>query len=385
LKKIIIFLAVFLFANPLFTINEYRNAVRLNELEENPSLTLAAKWHTKYIFANNETTHIQRKYGKNFSGTTPSDRALSCGYFSRFVIENLSRGEVSYNESIKDLFGAIYHRLGFLNFNINEIGYYRLNDIYVYDMGNSFINKACKQNSNYKSGFANLCKDKNKIIPKSVFYSQMKTNPSVIMWPYDGMKNTPAVFYEEIPDPLPNYGVCGYPISISFNPYYFQNKKILLISFELYENGKKVEKTKVLTSKNDKNHLLKNTEFVLFPLERLEYGAHYDVKAYFVIDGRIKSYECSFDVEEKRIPVITVIGTKGQYYIKPNITYLIYFKPLNNNDRLSGLKYEYRKGLKINKIGYKDANTIYLNVSGFAGKILKITTKKRKITLIIKD
>ena len=38
------------------------------------------------------------------------------------------------------------------------------------------------------------------------------------------MKNTPTVFYEEHPDPLPGIGVSGYPISISFNPYYFKNK-----------------------------------------------------------------------------------------------------------------------------------------------------------------
>ena len=373
-----------LFANPLFTINEYRSAVGLNMLEDNPSLTLAAKWHTKYIFANNEITHIQRKYGRNFSGVTPAERALSCGYNSRFVIENLSRGEKSYQESIKDLFGAIYHRFGFLNFNINEIGYYRLNDIYVYDMGNSFINKACKEKRNYKSGFVNLCKDKNKIIPKNIFYLQTKNNPKVVMWPYDGMKDAPAVFYDEIPDPLPNYGVCGYPVSIAFNPYYFQDKKISLISFELFKNGKKVEKTKIITSQNDVNHMIKKTEFVLFPLERLEYGAHYEVKADFVIGGRMKSYEWSFDVEEKKVPVITVIGTKGQYHIKPNITYLVYFKPLNPNDRLSNLRYEFKRGLKINEIGYKDANTIYLNVSGYKGKKLKITTKKRKIVLIIK-
>ena len=384
MKKLIIFLAVFLFADPLFTINEYRKAVGLNPLEENPSLTLAAKWHTKYIFANNEITHIQRKYGRFYSGKTPTDRAISCAYESRFVIENLSRGEKSYNESIKDLFGAIYHRLGFLNFNINEIGFYRLNDIYVYDMGNSFINEACKINGKEKSGFAGLCRDKNKIISKDVFYNQMKVNPKVVFWPYNGMQNTPAVFYEETPDPLPDYGVCGYPVSISFNPYYYENKKINLISFELYKNGKKVQKTKIITSKNDVNRMLKKTEFVLFPLERLEYGAHYDVKADFVIEGRMKSFEWGFDVEEKTIPVITVVGTKGKYFIKPNVTYLIYFKPLDADDKLSHLRYEFKRGMSINKIGYKDANTVYLNVSGYPGKTLKITTDKRKIILVIR-
>ncbi|WP_456479505.1 hypothetical protein [Nautilia sp.] len=67
------------------------------------------------------------------------------------------------------------------------------------------------------------------------------------------------------------------------------------------------------------------------------------------------------------------------------MTYLIYFRPLDGTDVLSKLRYEYRRGVKINKIGYKDANTIYINVSGFSGKKLKIITEKRRITLIVKD
>lgn len=384
MKKLILFLAVFLFANPLFTINEYREAVGLNVLEENPSLTLAAKGHAKYLFINNEFSHYEKYYSKRFIGKTPSRRAVESGYKSRFVIENISKGEESYNESVKDLFSAIYHRLGFLNFNINEIGFYKLNKIFVYDMGNYYINRACAERNSVQSGFTAICKDKNKIISKSDFYAQMKTNPQAVFWPYDGMKNTPAVFYEEVPDPLPDYGVCGYPVSISFNPFYYQNKKIKLISFELYKNGEKVNKTKIITYKNDVNHKLTKTQFVLFPLERLEYGSEYEAKADFIISGRMKSYEWKFSVEEKSQPVITVTGRKGIYKIRPNITYLIYFKPLDENDKLSKLRYEFYRGLQINKIGYKDANTIYLNISGSKNQKLKITTKKRNITLMIK-
>ena len=357
----------------------------LNSLEDNPSLDFAAKLHAKYMFKNNEFSHYEKKYGYRFAGVTPADRAMSCGYPSRFVIENISKGEKSYKESVKDLFSAIYHRLTFLNFNINEIGYYRLNDIYVYDMGNKYISEACDNLEKFNSGFAGLCRDKNKIIPKEVYIANMQNNPKVVFWPYNGMKNTPPVFYDEIPDPLPDYGVCGYPVSISFNPYYYKNKKIQLITFTLYKGKMPVNDVKIITSENDVNHMLKKTDFVLFPLQRLEYGAKYNVEADFVIDGKIKSYKWSFEVEDKYIPVINVIGNKGKYYIKPNITYLIYFKPLNKNDKLSDLKYEFRRGLTINKIGYKDANTLYLNISGKNNKKLKIYTKNRRITLIIKD
>jgi hypothetical protein len=385
LKKTIIFLAVFLFANPISIINGYRNAVGLNLLKENPSLTLAAKLHAKYMFKNNEFSHIERKYGYRFAGVTPAERAMSCGYPSRYVIENISKGEKSYKESIKDLFSAIYHRLAFLNFNINEIGCYSLNGIYVYDMGNKYICEACNNFEKFNSGLAGLCRDKNKIIPKEVYIANMQNNPKIVFWPYNGMKGTPPVFYEETPDPLPDYGVCGYPVSISFNPYYYKNKKIQLITFNLYKGKTIVNNVRIITSENDVNHMLKKTDFVLFPLQRLQYGARYSVEADFVIDGKIKSYKWSFEIENKQMPVITVVSNSGKYFIKPNVTYLIYFKPLNGNDKLSDLKYEFKRGLTINKIGYKDANTLYLNVSGANNKKLEIFAKNRHITLIIRD
>ena len=382
MKKLIIFLAVFLFSNPLNIINSYRESVGLNRLKENPSLTLSAKWHSKYLFSNNEITHIQRRYGKNFSGETPAKRAIQSGYASRFVVENISAGEKSYNESIKDLFSAVYHRLGFLNFNIDEIGYYTLKNFYVYEMGNSLINKACRYGENKKSGFAGLCENKNKIISADVYYRILKSNPHYVMWPYNGMKNTPAVFYEEMPDPLPGISVSGYPVSISFNPYYVKNVKVL--GFSLFYGNKKV-KTKFLNYKNDVNHMLKKTDFVLFPLERLEYGGKYLAVFNAVVDGKIKEYKWSFEVEEGKVPVIEVLGTKGRYNIKPNVTYLIYFRPLNVNDTVSHLKYEYKRGITVKKIGYKDANTVYLELSGKNGGKIHIKTKKRDIYLIIKE
>ena len=385
MRLIIVFFAVLLYSSPLSIINEYRNAVGLNRLSENPSLSLAAKLHAKYLLKNGEFSHYEKKYGYRFAGITPQDRAISCGYASRYVLENLSKGDKTYSESIRNLFSAIYHRLAFLDFNINEIGYYRLEDIFVYDMGNSYIDEACKSDRRYNEGFANLCKDKNKIIPKSVYYENIKNNPKIIFWPYNSMKNIPTVFYEEHPDPLPGMGVSGYPISISFNPYYFKNKKIKLLSFELFKENEKINDTKIITVTNDVNHMIKKTQFVLFPLRRLDYGEKYRVEADFIIDGKIKSFEFYFETEEKKVPIITVVSNRGEFYIKPNVTYLIYFKPLDKNDKLSHLRYEFLRGMKINSIGYKDANTIYLNVSGAKNKKLKIYTKKRKITLIIKE
>jgi hypothetical protein len=142
-------------------------------------------------------------------------------------------------------------------------------------------------------------------------------------------------------------------------------------------------KTKVITSKNDVNHKLKDTEFVLFPLQRLEYGKKYYVKAKFLIDNKEYILKWNFTVETKN-NIITILSKKEIVYIKPNKTYLIYFKPLNRNDVIRKLRYSYLSNMKVNKISYKDANSIYLNISGKKSDKFTLTTSNRKITFIIK-
>lgn len=369
--RFLLFFVGFLWANPLDTLNRYRTLAGLNILSFNTSLSCAAKIHTKYL-QNHPFSHYEEKL------KTPSLRALYCGYDSKFVIENLSKGEKDYQDSIKDLFSAIYHRLGFLDFNINEVGFDSYNKIYVYEMGNSFIRKGCINGKNIFSGIIGVCGN-NKIVSLDAFNLQMKNNPKVVVWPYDGMKNTPTVFYDEIPDPLPGYGVCGYPISISFNPYYFKNIK--LISFDLFLNNQKI-KSKIVDFKSDVNHLLKKTQFVLFPLDRLEYGREYTVKAKFLINNEIYNFKWKFNTENEN-NLLKIDSLKASFVLKENTTYFLYFKPLNNNDKISKFNYRYNSNIRFNKIGYKDANTIYLNVSG-KGKIT-IYANNREVNLIVKE
>ncbi len=372
--RFLLFFVVFLWANPLEMLNKYRTLAGLNILFLNNSLICASKMHIDYLKKNNSFSHYESILKFPFS------RALSCGYESRFVIENLSKGEIDYKESIKDLFSAIYHRLGFLDFNINEIGFYNYKNIYVYEMGNSFINKLCSEKNRILSGVAGVCKEYDKLIPLEIFNFQMKHNPKVVVWPYDGMKNTPAVFYDEVPDPMPDYGVCGYPISISFNPYYFKNIK--LVSFNLFLKNKKVS-AKIIDYKNDINHLLKKTQFVLFPLKRLKYGKTYKVKAQFLIDGKLYNFSWSFQVEKQK-NLLKVEGVKASFFIKPNITYFLYFKPLNKYDRILKVNYKYSPNLTFYKIGYKDANTLYFSIKGNSGKIV-INANNRSVNLIVKE
>ena len=349
-------------------VNEYRNKVGLNSLKDNQYLTKAAKLHAYFMYKNHVIGHYEKEGYPYFVGVTPADRAIKVGYPSKMVLENISNGQSNFSESIEQLFGAIYHRLGFLDFNIDEIGYSKVDKFYVYDMGNSVISKACKYPSNARNGYIKMCKNPNTIIPQSIYNKIQNQNPSVLMWPYDGMSNTPVAFYSETPDPMPEYEVCGYPISISFNPSYYKN--IELIKFNLQG-----VKTKLITSKNDVNHLLKDNQFVIFPLERLEPNKKYIVHAVFRVDGEIKHFNWSFDTK-KVSNVLEVTNNNQTFYIKPNKKYIVYFKPQNKNDIIKNFKTKYSSTIHFKKIGFKDANNIYLEVEGYGDITIFNDTKK---------
>jgi len=375
MKYLFIFFSIFLFANPIDILNNYRSQVGLNSLQENPYLDVAAKKHTYFMYKNHIVSHYENRAYPYFFGVTPFDRAINAGYPSRYVVENISRGEENYNKSIKDLFSAIYHRIGFLDFNINEIGYSKLYNFYVYDMGNSIVVNACKTYTHLRSGYIGVCKDKNKIISKKDYSYLIKQNPKVILWPYPNMKNTPTVFYNETPDPLPGIDVSGYPISILFNPYYY--KHIKLIDFSI--DGVNY---KIITKNNDVNHKLKYNQFVLFPLQRLDYDKTYYIHARFLLDGELKIFNWEFHTENTN-NILEVTHINQTFYIKPNKEYSIYFKPKNKKDVIKGFRYRYLSTIKIENIAFKDSNTLYFKASGY-GKIT-LYTKDKKVNLIIKD
>jgi len=376
-KLVFLFMAVIIFASPIYLLNQYRMRVGLNSLSVNQTLSKAAFKHAEYLSYNHIFSHYEDSSLPKFIGITPGDRAISQNYPSRFIVENISSGQPNYEASIKDLFSAIYHRLGFLNFNIDEIGYAKYNKIYVYDMGNTIISNKCLDYSNVRSGYIKLCRDSNKLIPESSYLSLERENPKVVMWPYPDMTDTPVVFYDEIPDPLPDYKVSGYPISISFNPYYY--KKVELIEFKILNSD---IPTRVITSQTDVNHILKYNEIVLFPLKRLEAGKVYKVLVRVFLNGEEKEFFWSFKTGKVSNQLVVTPSNKV-FYIKPNKTYFIYFQPQSNNDVIKNFRYSYRKGIHINDIGFKDANTIRINVSG-NGKVT-LQSAKHSATLIIQN
>jgi hypothetical protein len=358
----IIFLFLYLHALTLDQINSYRKRVHLNSLAINPVLSQAAKLHADYI----DKTHIVSHYERNPERKTPSLRALYSGYNSRFVIENLSVGNKSFKDSVDSLFGVVYHRLGFLDFNVNEIGFYRVNDIYVYELGNSNVNKACTRRG-VEYGIYGICRNKKKVINSEIFKSVAKRNPLYIIWPYNGMQNVDIMANKETPDPLPGLTIKGYPITVSFNKQKVKDVKLLNFSFS--------ERMKSITSKNDINSMLDKYQYAFFPLKPLKYNTKYCFDALFEVDGVDQTVSTCFKTKK---PNGVVIIAKKRNYIKSNKTYIVRFKK-----EIDKLSYEYYEGVKINKISFKSANEILLNIKGQKGDKFNIMIGKQKFEFII--
>ena len=382
MKFFLIFLNIFLFANGLNHLNEIRQNLGMIPLKENSILDNSAYNHSLYLnYHGNMYGHYEAP-GKYFTGKTPYQRALYAGYNSRFIIENYAYGNYkNTDKSIDMLFSAIYHRFGFLNFYINEVGIANTNNYYVFEMGNSNLNNLCSNHFDNIIGkyYYGICKDYNLQIPSNLYLnaknSVAKQNPKIVIFPTPDIKVEP-VFYGEEPNPIP-YKMSGYPISIEFNPYYIKNVKLL--KFEIYHNNHKLNSL-LLTKDNDRNNKLTKYQFALFPIKRLKWNSKYDVTCEYMINKQIYTKKWGFYTKPLKNNLITV-DKQTSFFIKPNKTYIVYVKPENNNETIQNIRYQYPRGVKVN-IKLLDTNTFQIKVNGLIGNKVTIFTNKRIVFVL---
>jgi uncharacterized protein YkwD len=217
---------------PLNYLNCLRGLAGLQPFMEDILLQVAATNHAEYLNSNNDNGHTEIAGNHQFTGTKPDDRANFVGYKTG-IAENVStHSEGSYKESIEGLLSAIYHRFAFLTPTRDVIGIGESSAVqnnvhaYVYNLANSKINALCNgTNFNGTGRYWSPCSDTDFRIADSRFqaahFNIANSNPNIIKWPAEGMIDVTPVFYEETPDPLPSYGVSGYPVSIEFNKYQY--------------------------------------------------------------------------------------------------------------------------------------------------------------------
>ncbi|WP_457598074.1 CAP domain-containing protein [Hydrogenimonas sp.] len=323
-------------------LNGLREAAGLPPFYWSATLGGAAAGHASYLAQNRVDGHGQTPSLPGYTGAGPVDRAVAAGYPSRMVQENLSSGNSGAKDSVDGLFSAIYHRFGFLDPVMDEIGIAYAKEasgrrIYVYDMGNYRMAGLCSGESFVGAGryVTGLCADEQKRVGVVKFERVLRMNKErskkVILWPYEGQEDVPPAFFEESPDPLPGFSVSGYPISILFNDRFF--KRVTLEAFRLYEtSGKKEIPVRLMNSRNDPNLLLKKNQFAIFPLERLEYATRYTARADYIADGKRGAEEWHFTTRRLEMPLLKVGGNEAVFEIEPRKRYALYLQPHGPND-----------------------------------------------------
>jgi hypothetical protein len=327
-------------------LNDIREAMGMNTLLPHLALESASQSHADYLLANHSASHEEQEGKPYFMGTKPVDRAIRAGYASRTVSENISTQVKDAKASINGLFSAIYHRFGFLSTFIDEIGIGVAQNpknpkesAFVYVMGNSEMARVCSEDSFIGEGkyFYRVCKDKAQRIVEKEFqkaktYHQMN-NPPIILYPYDGQSEVPPAFYAEIPDPLPDYDVSGFPVSISFNSYFFT--KIELRSFVLYDSEDSVVEVIFMDKESDPHGRFSARDFALFPLERLDFDREYRAEVVYEHKGIESELSWYFHTEIPQEKLYIISEKKQKISLAKGQSYLLYFKPSDPRDILS--------------------------------------------------
>ncbi len=349
--------------NALDYLNHIREKAGLVPFKSHAQLNQASKNHANYLTHHMTYGHKEDKKYQDFTGIYASARITKVGFSTPQVIENVSANNKNYKESIDGLFSAIYHRLAFLDFRSDLIGIgisqnqaHPSQTAFVYDMSSKALEKL------YKTG---------KVTQKNLtnaLLSHKNSNNKVVIYPYNQERDVPPAFFDELPDPLPQHKVSGFPISISFNSAHFKNAKML--NFQLFDQeGREITNTLKLDQKSDPNKRLGKMDFVLFPLKRLKWDSQYYVKFSAIIDKKVVKKSWSFHTQKFNIPLQIVKKDGESYSLKESQSKIFYFPPTSKKDLLSDISYPSNFDVE-----FIDKNTIKIT-------LLQSHKKKTKLTI----
>ncbi len=332
-------------------LNEIRQAMGMSTLSWSEALDKAAQAHADYLVANDESAHDEIPGHIAFTGVTPMERALKAGYDASYVSENLSTKNNSGKTSVNGLFSAIYHRFGFLDPSIDQVGVGAAQDAsdseksaFVYLMGNSELELLCNMPSFMGVGkyVYKVCKDPKHRIAEKKFKRALnynkQHNPKIILYPYDGQEEVPPAFYSEVPDPLPDYEVSGFPVSVVFNDYYF--KKVEVVSFRLFtQKGKEVSTVRFMDKNSDPHQRFTAYQFALFPLDRLEYNTRYRAEIVYRGEQGRKRLSWSFKTQKPMEKLHIIKEREETINFDPSQAHILYFRPLGPHDIIKDIRF----------------------------------------------
>ncbi|HHD78959.1 MAG TPA: CAP domain-containing protein [Epsilonproteobacteria bacterium] len=369
-------------------LNSIRRKMNMLTFSNNENLKDAAKAHAYYLVANNESTHEEIAGHKHYVAQKPFERAYKKGYLSGIVSENLSTNVHSAHQAVDGLFSAIYHRFGFLSTTVNELGVGVYQDefnsdksAFVFLMGNSDLNRLCHGTSYAGTdSYWKSCKDvshhiKDKDYKEAINYGK-QNNPSIIVYPFNDEREIPPAFYSETPDPLPNYDVSGFPVSIEFNDFYY--KDISVLSFNLYDYKGNIVDVSLMDKESDPHQRFTKNQFAIFPLKRLAYNSKYKAEVIYRVDDEIKKYTWSFYTKRIQEEFYRVTKLYDELSIVPKKSYVIYFAPVDAHDILHDIQFPAEVDVQ-----FLDNNTIKLTLMSDKIEEFTLDTGSKKLHISV--
>jgi hypothetical protein len=251
-------------------------------------------------------------------------------------------------------------------------------------MGSSHLENLCKNRPTlevFKTYVIGICKDIHLKVDGKRFtqalHANMMRNSSIVVYPFDGQDDIPPAFYDELPDPLPSYSVSGFPISISFNMALL--KDVRLLEFKLFRGEKEITKSIIYSKNSDPNKKMKDGEYALFPLERLDWNTRYRVETKYLIDGDIYKKVWYFKTRGFKDKFYSVINHDKRFTITQGIPFIFYFPPSSKSDVFGDLKYP-----SFLDIDFIDKNTIRIVASNNSRDFVSLQLGTKILNLEIK-
>lgn len=162
-----------------------------------------------------------------------------------------------------------------------------------------------------------------------------RKSPEFVIWPPLDAKEVSPVFYDEIPDPLPDLDVSGYPLSLQFNPGLITSVKVS--DFKLEKQNKNnswssVKAVREMNQNNDPNDSFTDSEFAWFPLQRLDWGTRYRASVSVKLNG-VKANNIrrkiswSFKTKTINTPLIIVNTRQKEVNVPADAWFTLYHVP----------------------------------------------------------
>lgn len=361
-------------------LNQLRMASGLQPLHHNKNLSRAAQAHADYLLRNNYRGHGESSSSAGFTGRSPSERAITAGFPSRVVLENIhySYGDHAqhaalYKKAIDGLMTAIYHRAAFLNFGIDLVGVGQASNqtssVIVFVMGNAAEAELCRASqpqTGQGSFYSTVCSNKKKKVAadlwESATESTQQSHDAWVMWPYEGGRGVTPAFSNEEPDPLPDIEVSGNPISVYFNPALA--KSIVVKSFLLFDaDGHKLD-VRLMDQQRDPHQKFSALQAAIFPLQRLQWNSTYTAELNARVDGREQKIRWSFHTEDLAMPMYTAVKAAKLNLPAQDGRFAIYIPPQRGGVQvIESVSSSYRN-IRHLKYQLHDSNTLLFDVAG---------------------